>query len=408
MKKTPAQVTRQIGTRIDDTWVSVVLSELGIAPPTGASAPETTAPARSSWPHTFHLGRASSAELADNIGGHIRALQDWRAWRDAHSLDLEEETRKVGGTDQVAVKNVTVNDIDKAAAIVGAPWPGHLTLARARAAHLAEQFPAARPELARVLRPVIRLEDVDFDILCRTADWFRRIPESERAGLTSRQVPIEGVHAKWLNTHQALVRTLAGLDDLDLLPPHPARIHFTYLDPAHLDAGGRRHDSYSVGDTVALPYEPAVVLISENKDTAVGFPRVAGGITVEGAGTGGGTIASIDWIRHANVVIYWGDIDADGLEILNEFRERGVPATSMLMDLDTYETYLVYGTNHDRHHKPLTPHPPRELPHLRAHEQAVYDHLTSGNAPVLRVEQERIPLERAAGEVARLHGTRAF
>jgi len=72
------------------------------------------------------------------------------------------------------------------------------------------------------------------------------------------------------------------------------------------------HDSASVGDAVALPYEPQVVVISENKDTAVGFPPGAGGIAVEWVGSGGGTHARFDWIRDAPLAFCWGDMDADG------------------------------------------------------------------------------------------------
>lgn len=209
-----------------------------------------------------------------------------------------------------------------------------------------------------------------------------------------------------LNAHQALVRLLAGLDDLHLAPPHPARVHFTYLDPNHLDSGGRRHDSYSLGDAAVPPYTPSVVLISENKDTAVGFPRVLGGVAVEGAGAGGGTIAALPWLQDASVVVYWGDMDIDGLEILNEFRACGIPAASMFMDLDTYATYGRYGTNHDRAGKPLSAGPARPVPHLRDGERELYDLLTSATAPVLRVEQERIPLDVALRELNR-HARRA-
>lgn len=64
-----------------------------------------------------------------------------------------------------------------------------------------------------------------------------------------------------------------------------------------------QHDSYGVGDNFHLPNQPDVVIISENKDTAVRFHRMSGGIAVEGAGTGGGTIASTPWTREAPVVI---------------------------------------------------------------------------------------------------------
>lgn len=215
-------------------------------------------------------------------------------------------------------------------------------------------------------------------------------------------MPIEGVHAKWLDSHQGLVRTVTGLDDLALLPPHPARFHFIYLDPGHLDAHGRRHDSYSVEDNLTLPYEPQVVLISENKDTAIGFPRVRGGIAIEGEGRGANTIASALWVYSAPLVVYWGDLDQDGLEILNEFRAEGLAVTSMLMDVETYHLYQRYGTTHDHNGKPIKLHPPRDVPHLVEHEAELYRLLSSSTAPVPRVEQERIPLEVAEARLCQL------
>jgi hypothetical protein len=63
-----------------------------------------------------------------------------------------------------------------------------------------------------------------------------------------------------------------------------------------------------------------VVVISENKDTAIHFPELAGGLIVEGVGRGGRTVASFPWIREAPLVVYWGDMDRDGYEILNGYR----------------------------------------------------------------------------------------
>jgi hypothetical protein len=87
--------------------------------------------------------------------------------------------------------------------------------------------------------------DVDFGLLCDAAAWFR---DNDATGLTPRQVPVPGMHAKWLNTRRHLVASLAGLETLPLAAAHPPRVHLTYLDPEHRAAGGRRHDCISVGD----------------------------------------------------------------------------------------------------------------------------------------------------------------
>jgi hypothetical protein len=253
---------------------------------------------------------------------------------------------------------------------------------------------------SRVISATDSFTDVDFDLLCRAADWFA---SHDATGLTPRQVPIEGLHAKWLNTRHSLVRELAAVEALNLLPPHPAHLHFTYLDPTHRAASRRWHDSATVGDAMAPAYRPQIVVISENKDTAIHFPPLDGAISVEGVGRGGATAAAIDWLRDAPAVFYWGDMDADGLEILDGFRAAGIAATSILMNLNAYETWERFGTNTDARGNPLKVRDPRAVPHLTVEEAALYHHLIN---PAWqrhrRIEQERIPLDVAAAEVHRL------
>ncbi|MEU4516718.1 DUF3322 domain-containing protein [Nonomuraea wenchangensis] len=62
------------------------------------------------------------------------------------------------------------------------------------------------PDRAAVVRAADGYSDTDFGLLCAAAAWFRVNSDS---GLTPRQVPIEGLHAKWLNTHRPLVMALA-------------------------------------------------------------------------------------------------------------------------------------------------------------------------------------------------------
>lgn len=170
-----------------------------------------------------------------------------------------------------------------------------------------------------------------------------------------------------------------------------------------IDRLERRHDCISVGDRVQLPYTPRVVVISENKDTAVAFPPVPGGIAVEGGGFGGGTAAAMDWLNDAPVLVYWGDIDAPGFQILNGFRAAGIRAVSMLMDMPTFETYEQFGTNLDRRGDPIGSGNRRDLSHLTEPERTMYDALTDPSwTRHRRLEQERIPLDDALVVLVRL------
>lgn len=99
-------------------------------------------------------------------------------------------------------------------------------------------------------------------------------------------------------------------------------------------------------------------------------------------------------------VFYWGDMDADGLEILDGFRAAGVPATSTPMDPPSYETGGRFGTNVDKSGKPLGPRPARPVPHLTEAECSLYHQLISPEwSRHRRIEQERIPLSVALDRV---------
>jgi hypothetical protein len=378
--KTPEQVLTDVDRRLRNTWAATLA---------GTNDPPA-------WPHPFPLGEPTSAALGADSAAMVSKVTAWRDWERRHGLPLRYRPRRVLGTDQELPTHLPIPDLDTAAALCGGDWPARIARARRRAAVLADRYPhLPRPD--RTLAAVDALSDLDFDLLCQAADWFAT---HDATGLTPRQVPIGGLHAKWLNTRQGLVRDLARADDLGLLPAHPARIHFTYLDPAHQAAGGRLHDSATVGDRVTLPYRPRVVVISENKDTAMHFPPLAGGISVEGVGNGGATIAAFDWITDAPYLFYWGDMDADGLEILDGFRAAGVPATAILMNPDSYARWEPFGTNLDPRGRPLTARPPRPTPHLTTDERALYEQLTDVTCPGnRRVEQERIPLTVALAAV---------
>ena len=383
--KTVDEIRADVARRLARTWSMALAAQ--------------TAAIIDGWPHALPLGQPTGAELAGQFADVVRTATELRAWADQHKLEVTVRARRVHGTEQELPTHLTVPDVDTAAELAGGDWPERLARGRRRANVLASQFPSlANP--AQTLATVDGLSDVDFDLACRAGRWFAM---HDPAGLTPRQVPVEGLHAKWLNTRQALVRELAGVDDLQLAAPHPARLHFTYLDPEHRRAGYRLHDSASVGDVPTLAYRPHIVVISENKDTALYFPELPGAVSVEGVGKGGATAAKFEWLVNAPLVVYWGDMDADGLEILDGFRAAGVSARSILMDVEAYEEWQRFGTDLDPKGCPLTSRDPRSVPHLTAGERALYMRLIApASTGPRRIEQERIPLHVALGHVQRL------
>ncbi|MHB1009550.1 MAG: Wadjet anti-phage system protein JetD domain-containing protein [Propionibacteriaceae bacterium] len=354
------------------------------------------------WPHRFSLGKVPSASLASNFAAVQEWTFAWRDWAREHELALEDVTRRTAGISESLPSHVTISDLDTAARTVANGWPQRLRTGRRRLNSLLARFPEhSAPH--RVLRASQAYSEADFDLLCTAALWFQ---SNARSGLSPRQVPIEGLHSKWLNSHRAAVLDLAGADELGLVEVRAPEVNFTYLDPDYRSRGGRIHDSVVPGDAVTPAYPPQVVVISENKDTAILFPELSGGISVQGHGNAGPSLISrVPFLASAPRVFYWGDLDAKGLEIVNEYRRFEVDVETLLMDETTLERYARFRADTDEHGRPLKRSTRKTLRRLTAQELAVYLRLTEPDSDdPIRVEQERIPLHEAAACVLRALG----
>lgn len=334
------------------------------------------------------------------------SARDWAlAWRqleptlppDAH---LGWVPRLLGGGRQDLPAKLALATIDAAAAWAGASYPARLALARHRWAALTAAFPTTATE--PILRTALEWADVDWELLLSTAAWFAAHPIADHTW-TPRQVPVPGLHAKWLDAagRRTLIARLLGVDQIEL-QHRPTQVRVTYLDPAHAAAGRRRWDIITAGDVVDWPYPPTVALIVENRDTAFYFPpTVPGGILLLGNGDAALTVIAAVAPMLADIHLrYWGDLDADGLRIVSRIRSRGHPVDTILMDCGTYDTYSRFGTNRDPSGKTITPGDPVPPPLLTGPETELYLRLTdpafTGHR---RVEQERIPLQVAVDQL---------
>lgn len=399
---TPAEAVAAIRRKFDQKWAEAVCADFGVGGPVAFSIP---------------LRPGVSTGKAVERVGHA----DWHHW---HTRWREFADPLPAGAEIVA-KKVTIQgvsgdfpatltaDLDAAVALIadaptGAEQP-LLDINRARAVAAALRTTDAILTPA-TLRAVYRLQPVDVDVLLSAVTWLRQNPDAST--WTLRQLPVPGMHTKWLNTHGALLRDVAGRDVRDEVMPRLTVIHLTYVDPEYTSSGRRRHDAWTTGDVHDIAYRPSVVLIVENRDSRLWFPPVSNTIVVEGSGKAAAALlAEVPWIRAADHIVYWGDIDADGYAILDEFRAAlarpagdGAPArpvASILMDATDLHRYARHGVNHDKSGRPITP-TSAILPHLIESEAIAYNTIaTAGPTQFRRVEQEAIPLADAA---ARLKG----
>lgn len=394
--KTVADVRTELDRKLNAHWHTWI-----------AGAPATAdAAAESRWPLAVVLGRPDRAGLKESFSSLNRDAISWRDLAAAQELQLRWANRVVSGTTQSLPTHVGLPDLDAAARLAEAGWPLRLQRARRRWQRLQERFgPAAT---AKELRYTDQLDDPTFETLLTAAEWFQR---NDATGMTPRQVPLPGVHGKWLNQHHACLQALSGKPSLGLTS-RPSRVLFRYLDPQHVAAGGRRYDSHTLGDASDIAYRPEIVVICENKDTALLFPDLQGGVSIFGNGDAASRqLPQLPWLAEVPVIYYWGDIDADGFECLHSLRAAGIRADSVLMDWATYETYEPYGSWTGPDDKPLTGTGGRELTNLTSSEANLYHRLVDPAwTRVRRIEQERIPLPAglAATTAAAATGTRSM
>ncbi|MGW1743475.1 Wadjet anti-phage system protein JetD domain-containing protein [Nocardia sp. NPDC001965] len=396
---TPMEAIETIRRRIDQRWAEIVCAEHDVGSPISFSIPLRPGLSTGKAVERFGYGR----------------WHDWHtAWRtfdmqylgDANDIRIIRKPMTIRGVSDDFPAALVSEKPSAAIELVSRTQGKPLTVDIERARTLAASLDAVGATLtSATLKAAYRLADPDITALLAATAWLRDHPDV--SAWTARQLPVPGMHSKWLETHGALLEAVAGRAVRAQVRPRLAVAHLTYTDPDYLASGRRRHDAWTTGDTHDLAYSPRIVLIVENRDCRLWFPPTANTIIVEGSGKAAASLlAGIRWIRAADHIVYWGDIDADGYAILNRFRDAmatptpdGLPAKtvhSLLMDAPDLHRYADHGVNHDKTSRPINPSATR-LTHLTQAEATAYDALaTAGPAPFRRIEQEAIPLPHAA------------
>lgn len=332
----------------------------------------------------------------------------WERWRAAwRRLELpsevgpdawiEHSSVSVRRGRQTAPRYLRAPDLASAEAVLTVLGGRLVEVDIARARVVAERMRAAGATLSgSQLKKVVKLSDVDLDVLDRVVRWLA--DHQDLSKWTARQLPIPQVHTKWLDDHKSLVNTLSGRDLDAELRQRPIAVHLTYVDPTYLAGPNspRRHDSWTTGDSHSIRYVPQTVLVVENRDCRISFPDVEGTVVVEGGGAAAtALVAEIPWVREAERVVYWGDMDADGYAILARFRAALPKVSSILMDLHTMDRHKEQGVSEDKDGNPLKPSG-RNLVELTDDERGAYAMVaTAGEASFRRIEQEKLPPEEA-------------
>ena len=137
--------------------------------------------------------------------------------------------------------------------------------------------------------------------------------------------------------------------------------------------------SIPISEFLKLKLTVSNVFIVENKVNFLTFPIVANSIVIWGQGYGVASTKKSELLKSVNL-IYWGDLDAQGFEILSQFRSYFSHVKSFLMDRVTFDKYFENDSG--------TPSKINIELNLTAEENDLYQYLKFNN---YRLEQEKIP-----------------
>lgn len=352
-----------------------------------------------SWPVVVALGRPTEDAMSADPSG-IRAWVDaWAAWRGPGTLCWTTRHWTRLGSQRLP-HTLTLEQPEHVAEWVGDTARWNRAVQRRDA--LLGRWPQLLGQTGRHFGMLADYDDHDYERLLRVAEWLLAHPESD---MYLRQLPITGVHTKWIETRKraigALVAALRGIRAADFhtvcgIRRQPGPVRFRVLCPRLRErVGGLQDIVVSLVQLKALDLKPQAVLVVENQQTGIALPDLPGVVAFVGMGNAIATVSEIAWLIGLPFV-YWGDIDTYGLAILSRARRVFPQLRSVLMDEATLLAQRELWGEEKRQHGEV------DTATLTTAEQALFVDLKNHRWRVnLRLEQERLPWEAAIDAVSR-------
>ncbi len=219
--------------------------------------------------------------------------------------------------------------------------------------------------------------------------WLHEHPAS---GLHPREIPWR-LHGKFIEEHESSLRrlllfvasspaqgstdslvALAGLRSRE--PLWRARL----LDPELLPNLPTPDLAMPLGDWMRILPQPRRLVVVENLESFLALGQRTETVAIWGRGFAAVKLAP--WIRCGESALYWGDLDAQGFEILDALRREAPGIQSIAMDghaLAAFPHLASSGTGAAL----------KELERLDRAEWAAYRQVVTAN---LRMEQEKLPM----------------
>ncbi len=340
------------------------------------------------FPQCISIGKLPSDYVELRKG--VRALQAQSKERHGHgyTLDYQVQQKRFSGQQTVPIHAIIETERDFLWLVEKEEEFG---LFRQDVMLLRERLPQLAVWIERYPQKVIEHHGLWADLLavCR---YFLDHP---RPNLYIRELPIN-VHTKFIEQHHRIVREL-----LEQLTPQEAipqaatsfeqRFGLREKEPLVrlrlLDDQLYNHYHLPLKE-LSVPVSQLELLdllreqrciVTENEMTFLALPPHKDTFALFGGGFMVRNLEAIPWLAQCPI-IYWGDLDAQGFQILSALRAFFPHVISVMMDWETLLAFSEFCVT-------STPCPIRQLSHLTCEEHTLFLYLVKNN---LRLEQEHI------------------
>lgn len=180
--------------------------------------------------------------------------------------------------------------------------------------------PFGAPTSDAAWRAIYRASPEDQEILFDLMSWRSTQTQETLQGIALREVPVDSLHTKWIETHKELV--LSVFRDLGWLASTEGDLHHRlgladedrgeiwyrlHVDQCDV-AGQRERNGCAPSEFTTAPIGVDRILIVENKTTFLRLPVAPGMCLIFGSGFAILRHAEhMTWLRDFSRVTYWGD-----------------------------------------------------------------------------------------------------
>lgn len=244
----------------------------------------------------------------------------------------------------------------------------------------------------------VKVIDNDWESLLKVCRYFKDTPKPH---LYIRELPIQ-IHTKFIENKKSIIKELLDIviaekinnDEkqferrFNLKYDEPI-VRFRILDNAISQQlfGGLDDLSIPISEFQYLYLPIQTVYVVENKINMLTFPIKKDSIVIWGHGFGVDIMKNVEWLK-SKKIYYWGDLDAQGFQILSEFRTQFKHVQSFFMDRYTFDKYFEGD-------KGTVTNVEKELC-LTKEEYDMFKYLKENN---LRLEQEKIPYDYVSKQI---------